>query len=103
MHYSWALIMLGIGWNFLYIGGTTMLTYTYSVKERFQAQAINEFMVFGTSAVASLLAGTVMYYFGWLRLMLIPIPILILTCLVLVLVRRDPILIDVADRSKHSA
>jgi len=103
MHYSWALIALGVGWNFLYIGGTTMLTYTYSVTERFQAQAVNEFMVFGTSAVASLLAGTVMYYFGWLRLMLIPIPILILISLALVLTRRDPILIDAADRSTQSA
>jgi len=75
MHYWWALLMLGVGWNFLYIGGTTMLTYTYSMAERFQAQAANEFLVFGTSATASLLAGTVMHYFGWSRLMLIPIPI----------------------------
>lgn len=103
MHYSWALIALGVGWNFLYIGGTTMLTYTYSMTERFQAQAVNEFMVFGTSAVASLLAGTIMYYFGWLRLMLIPIPILILACLALLLVRRDPILLDAADKSTQSA
>ena len=92
MHYTWALIMLGIGWNFLYVGGTTMLTYTYSIEERFRAQAVNEFLVFGTSATASLLAGTVMYYFGWFRLMLIPIPILILICIALLVVRRDPIL-----------
>jgi len=92
MHYTWALIMLGIGWNFLYVGGTTMLTYTYSIEERFRAQAVNEFLVFGTSATASLLAGTVMYYFGWFRLMLIPIPILILICIALLVVRREPIL-----------
>jgi len=92
MHYTWALIMLGIGWNFLYVGGTTMLTYTYSIEERFQAQAVNEFLVFGTSATASLLAGTVMYYFGWFRLMLIPIPVLIIICVALLMIRRDPIL-----------
>ena len=92
MHYTWALIMLGIGWNFLYVGGTTMLTYTYSIEERFRAQAVNEFMVFGMSATASLLAGTVMYYFGWLRLMLIPIPVLIIICVALLVIRRDPIL-----------
>jgi MFS family permease len=92
MHYTWALIMLGIGWNFLYVGGTTMLTYTYTIEERFRAQAVNEFLVFGTSATASLLAGTVMYYYGWFRLMLIPIPILILICVALLVVRRDPIL-----------
>ena len=92
MHYWWALICLGVGWNFLYVGGTTMLTYTYSIEERFSAQAVNEFMVFGMSATASLLAGTVMYFFGWYRLMLIPIPILILICIVLLIVRRDPLL-----------
>jgi MFS family permease len=92
MHYWWALVLLGVGWNFLYVGGTTMLTYTYSMEERFRAQAVNEFLVFGISATASLLAGTVMYYFGWLRLMLIPIPILIFVCLALILVRRDSLL-----------
>ncbi|MGB5719267.1 MAG: MFS transporter, partial [Woeseiaceae bacterium] len=59
LHYWWALMLLGIGWNFLYVGGTTLLTYTYSMAERFRAQAVNEFLVFGTSATASLLAGTV--------------------------------------------
>ena len=91
-HYWWALILLGVGWNFLYVGGTTMLIYTYSTEERFRAQAVNEFLVFGTSAIASLLAGTVMYYFGWFRLMLIPIPILVLICIALLTVRRDPLL-----------
>ena len=92
MHYWWALLLLGVGWNFLYIGGTTMLTYTYSMAERFQAQAANEFLVFGTSATASLLAGTVMHYFGWGRLMLIPIPVLILVCIALIAVRKDELL-----------
>jgi len=92
MHYWWALILLGVGWNFLYVGGTTMLTYTYSTEERFRAQAINEFLVFGTSAIASLLAGAVMFYFGWFSLMLIPIPILVLICIALLVVRRDPLL-----------
>ncbi len=92
LHYWWALILLGVGWNFLYVGGTTMLTYSYSRSERFRAQAVNEFLVFGTSAIASLLAGTVMHYFGWFKLMLIPIPILLIICTALILVRRDPLL-----------
>ena len=69
-----------------------MLTYSYSIAERYRAQAVNEFLVFGTSATASLLAGTMMYYFGWNRLMLIPIPILILICVALLAVRHDPLL-----------
>lgn len=92
MHYWWTMVLLGVGWNFLYVGGTTMLTYTYSMAERFKAQAVNEFLVFGTSATASLLAGTVMHYFGWYRLMLIPIPILIVICVALLMIRRDPAL-----------
>jgi hypothetical protein len=62
------------------------------MAERFQAQAANEFLVFGTSATASLLAGTVMHYFGWSRLMLIPIPFLILVCIALVAIRKDELL-----------
>ena len=92
LHYWWALLLLGIGWNFLYVGGTTMLTYTYSTAERFRAQAVNEFMVFFTSATASLLAGTVMHFFGWTTLMLVPIPILLVIGVALVVVRRDPLL-----------
>ena len=92
LHYWWALVILGVGWNFLYVGGTTMLTYTYTLEERFRAQAVNEFLVFGISATASLLAGTVIYYFGWFRLVLIPIPILLLICAALLVVRRDPLL-----------
>ncbi|NNC76794.1 MAG: MFS transporter [Woeseiaceae bacterium] len=92
LHYWWALVLLGVGWNFLYVGGTTMLTYTYASDERFRAQAVNEFLAFGMSATASLLAGTVIYYFGWFRLMLIPIPALIVICIALYYVRRDPLL-----------
>jgi cyanate permease len=91
MHYWWALVLLGVGWNFLYIGGTTLLTYTYSIAERYRAQAVNEFLVFGMSASSSLLAGTVMFYFGWTTLMVVPIPVLIAIIAALVYIRRDPL------------
>ncbi len=91
MHYWWALVLLGIGWNFLYVGGTTLLTYTYSMAERYRAQAVNEFFVFGMSASASLLAGTVMFYFGWTTLMLLPIPVLIAIIAALLYIRSDPL------------
>lgn len=92
MHYWWALVLLGVGWNFLYVGGTTLLTYSYSMAERFRAQGVNEFLVFGMSASASLLAGTVMFYFGWTTLMLLPIPVLLAIAAALTLVRKDPLL-----------
>ncbi len=92
MHYWFALVLLGVGWNFLYVGGTTMLTLTYSMAERFKVQAVNEFCVFGTSAAASLLAGTVIYFYGWYPLVLIPLPPLILIGAGLYMVRRDPLI-----------
>ena len=93
LHYWWALLLLGVGWNFLYVGGTTMLTYTYRSSERFRTQGLNDFFVFGASATSSLLAGTVMYYFGWDALMFIPMPFLLLVCVALVMVRKNPRLI----------
>ncbi len=92
LHYWWALVLLGVGWNFLYVGATTMLTYTYAPEERFTAQATNDFLVFGSSATASMLAGTIMHFFGWSVLMLVPVPFLILICVGLLVVRRDPLL-----------
>ena len=91
IHYWYALVLLGVGWNFLYVGGTTMLTLTYSMNERFKAQAINEFTVFGTSATASLLAGTVIHLYGWYTLVLLPLPLLVLILVGLFSVRTDPL------------
>ena len=92
LHYWWALVLLGVGWNFLYVGGTTMLTYTYSIEERFAAQGVNEFAVFGAAATASLLAGTVMHFYGWGTLMLIPMPVLFAVTVALLFVRRSRLL-----------
>ena len=90
MHYLYALVLLGIGWNFLYVGGTTLVTRTYRVSERFRAQAVNEFCVFGTSALASLLAGTIIHVYGWFTLIVVPFPLLALILIGLFYVRKDP-------------
>ena len=68
-----------------------MLTFTYSMAERFKAQAINEFCVFGTAASTSLLAGSIIFYYGWTTLVLVPIPMLLLIVVGLYIVRRDPL------------
>lgn len=65
MHYAVSMIALGVGWNFLYIGGTALLGRAHRASERFRAQAVNEFSVFGMSAAGSLGAGAVMHYAGW--------------------------------------
>lgn len=92
MHYWYALILLGVGWNFLYVGGTTMLTFTYRMNERFKAQAVNEFCVFGTSALGSLLAGTVIHLYGWSTLVLLPMLPLLVVLLGLFSVRKQHVL-----------
>ena len=58
-------LMLGVGWNFLFIGASTMLTQTYRPAERAKAQAFNDFTVFGVVAIASLSAGMLHELVGW--------------------------------------
>lgn len=65
MHYWWGLVLLGVGWNLLFVAGTALLTTTYAPAERYRAQAVNEFAVFGTQALASLLAGPAIHALGW--------------------------------------
>jgi MFS family permease len=65
MHYWWGLVLLGVGWNLLFVAGTALLTTTYRPEERYRAQAVNEFSVFGTQALASLLAGPAIQSLGW--------------------------------------
>lgn len=65
MHYWWSMVLLGVGWNFLFLGGTTLLTKTYRGSERFKVQAINDFLVFGLQAIGSLGAGVLLVWFGW--------------------------------------
>jgi len=64
-NFSVALIALGLGWNFCYVGGTTLLTRVHRPIERGRVQGLNEMLVFGSSAVASLAAGAILRYFGW--------------------------------------
>lgn len=59
------LVLLGIGWNFMFVGGTALLTETYEPEETSKVQALNDFLVFGTSAVASFSSGFLQARFGW--------------------------------------
>lgn len=89
MGYWGALVLLGLGWNFLFVGGTVLLTRSYLPPERFKAQATNDFTVFGTQALASLSAGTVLYLANWYVLNLITLPLLFMTLIAILLLRRQ--------------
>ena len=88
LHYGWALMLLGLGWNLLFIAGTTLLTRTYRLQERIQVQTLNDFMVFGAQAVASLMAGVALATIGWQRLNLATLPLLAMVPLSLVFAAR---------------
>jgi MFS family permease len=63
-----ALILNGVGWNFLFVGATALVTTCYRPNERGKAQAMNDFLVFGTTATASFLAGFLQERLGWFTL-----------------------------------
>lgn len=65
LHFWTALIFLGVSWNFLFIGATTLLTETYHAEERAKTQAVNDFAVFTTVALSSLSAGALQNRYGW--------------------------------------
>jgi MFS family permease len=74
MHYWWALILLGIGWNFLFLTGTSLLPQSYHNSERHKVQATNDFILFGFQAFASLMAGWILFSGGWNYLVLSSLP-----------------------------
>ena len=67
-HFRIALCLNGVGWNFLFVGATTLVTTTYRPSERGKAQALNDFLVFGTTTTCSLLAGILQNRLGWFPL-----------------------------------
>jgi hypothetical protein len=75
LHYSGSLILLGIGWNFLFVAGTALLPQTYCANERFKVQAVNDFVVFGIQAVSSLSAGWALFTLGWDAMVWITVPV----------------------------
>jgi len=77
LYYLSALILLGVGWNFLYIGGSTLLLDTYRASERSKVQAFNDFTVVGVTAASALSAGALHEAIGWQGLNLAAVPLLL--------------------------
>jgi MFS family permease len=88
LEYWGTLVLLGVGWNFMFVGATVLLTQSYRPTERFKAQAVNDFTIIGTQALASLSAGTVLFRANWQTLMLLNLPALAIMLLVLLQMRR---------------
>jgi len=82
-HFWLALTLLGMGWSFLFVGATTLLTETYTENEKAKSQALNDFLVFSVIAASSLSAGAIQHHLGWhaVNLVLAPIAAAILGAL----------------------
>jgi MFS family permease len=81
MHFWWSLVLLGVGWNFLFIGGTTLLTETYRPEEKAKIQGSNDFIVLGVQGVTSLSSGVLITGEGWAQLNAYALPIVAMTAL----------------------
>ena len=80
-NYMFALIFLGLGWNFLFISGTSLLVLTYREEEKFRAQGLNDFIVYSVHAIGSLSAGVLIALTNWKMMNIICIPFIILIIL----------------------
>jgi MFS family permease len=83
-HFAIALLLLGLGWNFMYVGSTTLLTETYRPTEKGKVQATHDFVMFSFVALATYLSGRIFHRFDWSVLNQISWP-LVLAALVAVL------------------
>lgn len=73
-----ALVLLGVGWNFLFIGGSALLATSHSEAERGKVQGINDLLIFSLVALGSLLSGTLLHVAGWAVLNLAMLPLIML-------------------------
>jgi len=87
MNYMFALIFLGLGWNFLFISGTSLLVLTYKEEEKFKAQGLNDFIVYSIHATGSLSAGILIVLTNWKFMNMMCIPLLII--IILTILRAD--------------
>ena len=72
-----SLVLLGVGWNFLYVGGTTLLTESYRPEERAKAQGANDLAIFVMMAISSFSSGLIVTNAGWEKVNLSALPLLV--------------------------
>ncbi len=78
-HFLVALVLLGVGWNFLFVGGSTLLASTHTPAERGKVQGVNDLVVFSAVAAGALLSGTLVHLASWTLLNVAMLPPLVLT------------------------
>jgi MFS family permease len=76
-NFWWALVLLGVGWNFMYIGGSTLLTETYRPAEKAKTQGFNEITIFAVQALSSFSSGVLVNTRGWEVLNYVALPLIL--------------------------
>tara|TARA_Y100001970_G_scaffold177192_1_gene215917 strand:- start:9959 stop:11128 length:1170 start_codon:yes stop_codon:yes gene_type:complete len=74
--YMLGLVLLGVGWNFLFVSGTSLLVISYNKEDKFLAQGLNDFVVFSSQSLGALSAGILLFATSWKTLNLICLPLL---------------------------
>lgn len=88
VHYWSALVLLGLGWNLLFVSGTALLPQMHQANETHRVQGLNDLMVFSAQAIAALGSGVLLILLGWQGLVLIALPIMAVLVLLLLNWRR---------------
>lgn len=96
-------ICVGAGWNFLFVGGTTLLTYTYRPAERAKVQGVNDFLVFGSVAAFSFVSGWIQTGFGWNVVMYAMLPLIFAVFCAVLWLRLNPQAAPEGIRPKRAA
>jgi len=77
IHYWLTMVILGVGWNFLFLSGTNLLRHGYRDEERFKVQSFNDFLVFSIQGTASLSSGWFLYHWGWQGVLYASVPLVL--------------------------
>ncbi len=85
-----ALFLLGVGWNFLFVGGTTLLAASHRASERGKVQGLNDMLVFVGTGTTSVLSGVLLQFAGWQTMVLVSIPLPLLALAALYWASRRP-------------
>jgi len=83
VHYWITMVVLGIGWNFLFLSGTNLLRHGYRDEERFKVQSFNDFLVFSIQGIASLSSGWFLFHWGWQGVISASVPLVLVFALLM--------------------
>ncbi|MFD1217130.1 MFS transporter [Microbulbifer celer] len=86
-HFWWSLILLGLGWNFGFLGASALVLQCHTEAEKTRVQSVNDFIVFGLMALGSFASGGILNVYGWNTVLWVSFPPLALTVIALVVLQ----------------